>query len=88
MEQKVFTDPAVAGILDGMIESRVPNDKENQVEIRAWQVELVNSFATPTYILMDPETDEIIDVHDGPELDPDKFAKWLKSALKKEKARS
>ncbi len=87
MENDVFTDPAVAGMLDGMIESRVHNDKSNQTEIRAWQVELVNSFATPTYILMDPKTDELIDVHDGPELDAQKFAKWLKGALKKRKER-
>ena len=85
MEKKVFTAPAVAGILDGMIESRVHNDKGNQDEIRAWQVELVNTFATPTYLLVNPHTDAIIDVHSGPELDPELFADWLNGALAKAK---
>ncbi len=80
MEKKVFTDPAVAGILNGMIESRVHNDLENQDEVRAWQIELVNSFATPTYVFVDPITDAVIDTHYGPEMDPAKFAKWLRSA--------
>jgi hypothetical protein len=85
MEKKVFTAPAVAGILNGMVESRVHNDKENQDEVRDWQVKLVNSFATPTYILIDPQTDKIIDVHAGPEMDPELFSAWLRGALAKAK---
>ena len=87
MEEHVFPAPAVAGQLTKMIEARIHNDGANQKKIRALQVEMINTYATPSYVLLDPETDELIDAHDGPEFDAETFAEWLKGAMRKWEAR-
>ena len=87
MEERVFPAPAVAGQLTRMIEARIHNDGANQKVVRALQVEMINTYATPSYVLLDPATDEIVDSHDGPEFDAETFADWLKSALRKWDAR-
>ncbi len=81
MELKVFPAPAVAGKLDKMIEARLHNDGANQDEVRAMQDELIKTLATPSYALINPATGALIDKHEGPETDPDKFAVWLDRAL-------
>ena len=84
---EIFPAPAVAGQLTRMIEARIHNDGANQKKVRAKQVEMINTYATPSYALIDPATEEIIDSHDGPEFDSDTFAAWLKGAMKKWEAR-
>jgi hypothetical protein len=80
MEESVFPAPAVAGRLKKMIEARVHNDGDNQDEIRDWQGELLKTFATPSYGLMDPATGALITKHVGPEANPELFAEWLDEA--------
>lgn len=87
MEEHVFPAPAVAGQLNKMIEARIHNDGANQKEVRALQVEMINTYATPSYVLLDPTTGELVDKHDGPEFDAETFGAWLKGAMKKWEAR-
>ncbi|MEO2095074.1 MAG: hypothetical protein ABGY71_13620 [bacterium] len=81
MEEHVFPAPAVAGKLKQMIEARIHNDGTSQEEVRAWQNDLLGTFATPSYALIDPANGEVLLWHEGPESDPDKFAAWLEEAL-------
>ena len=81
MEEDVFPAPAVAGKLSQMIEARIHNDGENQDAIRAWQADLIKTYATPSYALIDPATDELLLIHEGPESDAELFAGWLDEAL-------
>lgn len=87
MEEDVFPAPAVAGKLSQMIEARIHNDGANQKEVRAWQAELIDTYATPSYALMDPATDELLLIHEGPENDATKFAAWLEEGLAAWRAR-
>jgi len=87
MENFVFPAPAVVGQMQRMVEARIHNDApDTQDEVRAWQVDLVNTFATPSYALIDPVTGDLVASHEGPEKDPDLFAKWLESAYERWKA--
>jgi hypothetical protein len=88
MELKVFPAPAVAGQLQRVVEARIHNDaQETQDEVRAWQDDLIHTLATPSYALIDPTTDELIGMHEGPETDPAIFAEWLEEAYSSWKAR-
>lgn len=84
MEQKVFPAPAVAGILEkNFVEARIHNDGDDQDEVRGWQVELIHTYATPSYVVVDPATGDLIDHHEGPDLNAERFARWLKKAYAK-----
>ena len=49
--------PAVAGVLrNGFIESRLHNDGPKAGEVRKFQLETVNTVATPSYVVIDPKT--------------------------------
>ncbi|MCB9914521.1 MAG: hypothetical protein H6828_05155 [Planctomycetes bacterium] len=87
MEEDVFPAPAVAGKLTRTIEARIHNDGANQDEVRAWQAELLHTFATPSYGLIDPKTGALLAKHEGPEFDADAFAAWLDEADAAWKAR-
>lgn len=57
MEVNVFPAPAVAGILDGMIEARLHTDIDDEAqnaENNRLQRELTGSVATPIYVVQDP----------------------------------
>lgn len=82
MEENVFSDPAVAGSLQRMVEGRLHNDGAHQDEVKALQQRLTNSLATPSYVIMDPATEEVIDTHLGPELDEPTFNAWLQKNLR------
>ena len=58
MEKNVFTAPAVAEVLTGMIEARLHTDggDESSARNKALQLELTNSVATPIYVVQDPVT--------------------------------
>lgn len=58
MEKNVFTAPAVAEVLTGMIEARLHTDGGDASSARnkALQLELTNSVATPIYVVQDATT--------------------------------
>jgi len=88
MEEKVFPAPAVAGKMEQMIEARIHNDaRETQDVVRAMQAEMINTYATPSYALIDPDSGELLASHPGPEFSAEAFGKWLDSALGKWEAR-
>ena len=81
MEEHIFPAPAVAGKLSQMIEARMHNDGENQAEVRAWQADLLGTYATPSYGLIDPSTGALIAKHEGRNPSAEAFAAWLEQAL-------
>ncbi len=84
MEENIFPQPAVAGILDGMVEARLhydSNDDAVKTEVKRLQDEMVQSFATPIYLVLDPTSGEVLARRDGALMDETKFANWLSSAL-------
>jgi len=84
MEQTVFPAPAVAGVLESRyIEARIYNDGKDQEEVRAWQDDLIQTLATPSFAVIDPESGALIAKHEGPDLDAERFAAWLKSAYER-----
>jgi hypothetical protein len=87
MEESVFPVPAVAGQLRRMVEARIHNDAvDTQDEVRAWQDGIIHTLATPSYALINPVTGKLIDKHEGPETNPEVFAKWLERAHERWKA--
>jgi hypothetical protein len=56
MEQTVFPAPAVAGILEGMVEARLHLDKAGMEDYLEMQQEMAGSLARPTYVIEDPRT--------------------------------
>jgi hypothetical protein len=56
MENHVFPNPAVAGILNrSYVEARLHTDGETNVEyILALQKDLIGSVSNPIYVLIDP----------------------------------
>ncbi len=58
MEEDIFPRPAVAGVLQKeFIEARLHNDGgSKKEETRARQKEMVGSFATPVYVVVDPKS--------------------------------
>jgi len=81
MEEKVFPDPAVAGTLGQFIEARLHNDGHVQDAVKKLQLRFAESLATPSYIILDPRTEEVIGKQLGPEMNPALFNKWLKAQL-------
>ncbi len=87
MEDFVFLAPAVAGQLSKMVEARIHNDAEDtQAEVRQWQKDLLGTYATPSFALIDPATDELISQH-GFDKDEEAFAAWLEESVKLWQAR-
>lgn len=87
MEENFFPLPAVAGILeDGMIEARLHNDDPDvtlQAAIKALQLEMTGSYATPIYLVIDPESGEELGRRDGALMDEEAFAGFLREAVAK-----
>ena len=84
MELKTFIKPAVAGILNQMIEARLHDDTSNDERndrIKELKKRLAGTLANPTYVLLDPETEEVIATKLGAEMDADVFAAWLRQGL-------
>ena len=81
MEENVFPHPAVAGQLNKMVEARLHNDGAIQDEIKALQQELTGSLATPSYVILDPQTGDVVATQLGPEMDEETFGRWLASGL-------
>lgn len=83
MEEKVFYHPAVAGELQRMVEARLHNDHPDAKKrgaIKDLQRRFADTLATPTYVVVDPKSGEIVARHVGPEYDAEKFASWLRRA--------
>lgn len=83
MEKKVFIRPAVAGRLQqGFVEARLHNDGDHKVRIKAMQQEMTGSLATPVYLVLDPETGEVLARQYGPTLSSDQpFIDFLEAGL-------
>ena len=84
MEDTVFHVPAVAAELQKVVEARLHNDGD-EPDYKAWvktlQRRMAGTTATPTYVLLDPESERILGVHEGPEIhEPPRFAEWLSAA--------
>ena len=85
MEKKTFIVPAVAGVLNQMVEARLHDDSSNgerNDRIKALKERFAKTVANPTYVLLDPETERVIAFRSGAEMDADKFAAWLRKGLK------
>ncbi|MAF64980.1 MAG: hypothetical protein CMJ84_04880 [Planctomycetes bacterium] len=81
MEQSVFPAPAVAGELNRMIEARLHNDGPAEEEVRRLELELVDSYATPVYLVLDPVSGEQLGVqHGARDFDTEGFAAFLRAA--------
>lgn len=80
MEQTVFPAPAVAGWMEKIVEARIHNDGDDQDEVRAWQKDMIQTYATPSYALVDPASREVVAKHEGPQLDSALFAAWLEES--------
>jgi hypothetical protein len=87
MEKNVFTAPAVAEVLEGMIEARLHTDNGDAQSAynKELQLELTNSVATPIYVIQDPVSDvSLIGQMKASYLqDPDSFAAMLEKARTK-----
>lgn len=57
MEESVFPTPAVAGVLSNYVEARYHTDTD---ETRAIQRDMTGTIAQPTFVIVDPDTLEVI----------------------------
>ncbi|MDP6539622.1 MAG: hypothetical protein QF903_10905 [Planctomycetota bacterium] len=81
MEQSVFPTPAVAAELESMIEARLHNDGPTPEEVRRLELEMVDSYATPVYVVVDPASGEQLGVqHGARDFDAEGFAEFLRAA--------
>ena len=83
MEQSIFFDPAVAGVLeDKFIEARLHTDGTANIDrILELQAKLTQSVATPFYLVVDPDSGETLSKFEGPTQDPERFAAFLERGL-------
>jgi hypothetical protein len=68
METKVFPLPAVAEALQRYVEARIHLDTGSDEHMRryaAMQQRMVGAVSRPTYVLIDPRTEAILDSHQG-----------------------
>ncbi len=86
MEERVFRLPAVAGILESrFVEARLHTDGESNIDrILALQKELAGSPATPVYLVVDPDSGEILTKLEGPR-GTDLFVEFLNDGLEASK---
>ena len=87
MEENIFPLPAVAGILEEqMVEARLHTDLHDEVQKQRnvdLQLELTESYTLPLYLVMDPETGEILGRRDGSLTNEEAFAAFLREAAAK-----
>jgi len=86
MEENFFPAPAVAGQLDGMVEARLHNDgplDSLRDQVKEWQQEYTQSYATPIYVVVDPDSGAILGRRDGSLFDEEAFAEFLRVAASK-----
>ncbi|MBT3340390.1 MAG: hypothetical protein HOM34_06630 [Planctomycetes bacterium] len=82
MEEKIFPLAAVAAELDFFVEARLHTDgadAEKVAKYKAMQLEMANSYANPIYVVVDPQSGDVVGLQQGAEMDPTKFASWLQS---------
>jgi hypothetical protein len=86
MEQTVFPAPAVAGILEGMVEARLHTDKLEHPELLELQVKMTGSYARPIYVVEEPASGQReMALMRAKFLSPGNFARFLESASSKVK---
>lgn len=81
MEAKIFPRPAVAAALERYVEARLHLDAAGAKYLEKQQ-KMVGTLARPTYVIVDPRTEEILTTQQGwlPGNGGDDFAAWLNSA--------
>lgn len=65
MEEGLFPKPAVAGELSKLIEARLHYDGSKKKAVKELQKSLVQSYAAPIYVIVDPKTGAILRRVDG-----------------------
>ncbi len=85
MEEHYFPDPAVARILgEHYVEARLHTDGSKNIDqILEMQRRLARTQATPTYVILDPNTETEIHRHEGGFLGVDGVAEFLRHAVDK-----
>ena len=82
MEEKIFRNPAVAGVLNKYVEARLHTDgKVNIDRILELQQDLAGSVATPIYVVVDPVGERKRLTFEGATFDADVFRKFLEAGL-------
>jgi hypothetical protein len=79
MEESLFPLPAVAGELSKLIEARLHYDGSEKKAVKALQKSLVQSYAAPIYVIVDPKTGSILRRHDGVASESE-FLKFLRGS--------
>ena len=83
MDENIFPQPAVAGLMEGLIEARLHNDGQAKEAVKTLQNKMTGSFATPIYLLLDSNSGQQLARRDGALLDEQGFADWLKAGMAK-----
>jgi hypothetical protein len=86
MEKHIFRRPEVFRELTRVVEARLHNDRFGEHRAtsefnQALQKKMTGSLATPVYVVMDPETEQVKSEFPGATQDAAKFATWLRDAL-------
>lgn len=85
MEEKVFRLPDVFRVLkEDYVEARLHTDGSKNIDrIKEKQAELTGSVATPIYVVLDPESEQITGLFEGATFDADEFEGFLRAALER-----
>ena len=88
MEEKKKKKKEGEGVKEKKEEERMKYDSQSaevKVRVKQLQAEMVQSFATPIYLVLDPNSGEVLGRRDGAMFDEDEFAAWLAGAVQKVK---
>ena len=82
MEQGVFLQPSVSLLLDRyFVEARLHLDGDvNLDRIRALQDKYAGHQGLPVYVVIDPDSQEVLGKFEQATFDPDEFASFLRDA--------
>ena len=83
MEEKIFRLPDVFRVLDQeFVEARLHTDGTAHIDrILEMQQKLTGSIATPIYVVMDPDTEEILGVFEGATFKDEEFLRFLEASI-------
>ena len=84
MEENIFPLPEVSGVLTNLIEARLHTDRpgiENYDRIIELQERFTGTRSLPIYLVIDPDTEEVLARHNGATFDPAVFIAFLEKGL-------
>jgi hypothetical protein len=86
MEEFLFKRPAVTQVLKRTVEARLHTDgfgehRPISERNKALQTKLTKTLATPVYVVLDPETEEVLGVFEGATQSEEEFLDWFRSAI-------